>query len=248
MGTAQYCVKVNLPDGSLPSGVHIEAINKDAWFDSGRYWKGTTKDGVYCWENLDTGTNGDAYDFYLRYADSSGVDWRALFTDRISKKGVKELTLRQLFLDEDLEVSLPVDIQTFYSQTEEGKEILAAINELSSAIKNGMSHSALALSTYILEGMIFLKADENKIWKDEFGEKTFGGLLGVEEIRELFPKGSLDQVEGLNKFRRTGAHFKRVSHVIHEAKIGAHIIKELSIFWFRKALSKDSTDENVNTQ
>lgn len=241
---AQFCVKAYLPDGTMPSGVHIDAVNKDAWFDSGRHWKGTTKDDIYCWDSLDKGTLGDAYDFGLRFVDQNGVDFRAYFTDRIVSNGGKEVGLRPLFLDEDIEFSLPVDIQTYYSQTEEGKEILAAMRELWLAIKNGMSHSALTLSTYILEGMIYLKANEDNVWKEEYENKMFGTLITYPDIKGLFPKGALDQVEGLNKFRRTGAHFKRIKNVVNEAKIGANIILELSTLWFRTAIDTDSRDKS----
>lgn len=144
MGTAGYCITVIMPDGTMPSGVHIEAVNKDAWFDSGRVWKGTTVEGKHCWSHIDTGANGDAYDFFLRYSDNNGVEWRSYFTDIIFADDSAQTSLRQLFFDEEFEFEISPDIEYFLSKKKVGKEILATMKELSLALKKGMSHSALA--------------------------------------------------------------------------------------------------------
>lgn len=99
MGTAKYCVNIELPGGKLVDGAQITAQNKDAWFDSARFWQGITKDGIFCWDHLDTGLNGDKYDFSVRYADLNGVEWRAFFSDRIFSNSEQTIVLRQMFLD-----------------------------------------------------------------------------------------------------------------------------------------------------
>lgn len=233
MGTASYCIKVILPEGELTEGAQIVAYNRDSWGNSARYWNGITKDGVYCWDNLDTGWNGDKYDFSVRYVDTSGVEWRGAFSDRIFEKGEKTIVLRQMFLDEEMEFSIPSDIEKFLTQEDGGKEILAAMKELSVSIMKGMSHSALALSTYILEGMIILKAQKEGIWDEDFEDKTFGGLLNLEKVKGLFPSGALNKAQGINKLRIPGAHFKNISSSISEAKISANLIMQLAVIWFR---------------
>lgn len=248
MPTVQYCIKVNLPDGSAVDGAQIEARNKNAWQEHGRHWDGMTKDGEYCWEHLDRGANGDAYDFKIRYLDDRGIEWRGSFTDRVFSDSTKEIILRPLFLDEEMNFSIPADVEMYFSKTDAGKEIIAAIRELSSAIKNGLSRSALTLSTYILEGMIYLKATELGIWKKAYGEKAFGGLLSINEIRDMFPDGALDKAEGLNKLRIPGAHFKGISSVIEESRIATNIILFLAKTWFKNVIKKDTpTEESTKT-
>ncbi len=233
MGTAKYCLYVTLPGNVAVSGVDICAENKDAWFDSSRYWNGTTKDGKYCWDRIDIGVNGDKYDFKLRYADENGVEWRGYFSDRIfNSGGSKNIELRHLFLNEDFEFSIPDGILNVLSTQEGGKEIIAAIRELSITIKKGMAHSSLALTTYILEGMIHLIAIKRGLWKEEFDKDTFGELLNKKELRELYPSGTFQRAEALNKFRIPGVHYKGFPSYIEEAKVGARLILDLSKSWF----------------
>jgi hypothetical protein len=247
MGTAKYCVNIELPGGKLVDGAQITAQNKDAWFDSARFWQGITKDGIFCWDHLDTGLNGDKYDFSVRYADLNGVEWRAFFSDRIFSNSEQTIVLRQMFLDEEMEFSIPTDIENYISREDGGKEILAAMRELATSIKKGMSHSALALSTYILEGMIMLKAKNEGVWDHEFEGKTFGGLLKLDKVRKLFPNGALDKAEALNKLRIPGVHFKNISSTINEAKIGANLIMELGAVWFRNTLGRDNPTGKINS-
>ncbi len=246
MGTAKYCVKVELPGGKQVDGAQIIAQNKDAWFDSARFWKGITKDGVFCWDHLDTGLNGDKYDFSVRYVDVNGVEWRAFFSDRIFSNSEQTIVLRQMFLDEEMEFSIPTDIENYLSHEDGGKEIIAAMKELAISIKKGMSHSALALSTYILEGMIMLKAKNEGVWDPEFENKTFGGLLKMDKVKNLFPNGALDKAEALNRLRRPGVHFKNISPIIYEAKIASNLIMELLVMWFRKTLTRNNSSNKTS--
>ncbi len=241
MGTAKYCVTVTLPGGKLAEGAQIIAHNRNSWGDSAKYWEGITKDGVYCWDHIDTGLNGDKYDFSVRYADESGVEWRAGFSDRIFSISEKTIVLRQMFLDEEMEFSIPSDIENFLTQEDGGKEILSAMKELAISIKRGMSHAALTLSTYILEGLINLKAQKDGIWDKEFEGKTFGGLLKLEKVKRMFPQGALDKAEGINKLRIPGAHFKNISSSIYEAKISVNLIMQLAVIWFRGVLGNGTS-------
>ena len=233
MGTARYCISVSMPDRMFVDGVQITAINRDAWASSVKTWSGITKDGIYCWEHLDTGLNGDKYDFGLRYVDERGIEWRGSFSDRIFSNGEKKVVLRQVFLDEDTEFTVPPYVENYLIQQDEGKEILAAMKELAVSIKNGMSHAALCLSTYILEGIIILKARIDGVWSSEFEGRTFGALLGLPKVKQLLPSGVLNKAEAINKLRLPGAHFKDISTSINEAKVAVALIKQLCTDWFK---------------
>lgn len=236
MGTTLYTLKVFFPDGTPANGVKITGINRDSWTDSAKYWYGTTlPDGSHTWQHIDTGVNGDKYDFYCRYIDLNGVEWKGITSDRIftsSIELVKQITLYQPPLDEDLDFNLSALIENNILKAESGKELLAAIREMSIALKQGMSHSALALSTYIIEGLIVITAKEQKIWKESWKKYSFGKLINEPKIQEIIPSEEQDKLFALNKLRIPGVHFKGGSSIIEEAKIGERIILKLAETWF----------------
>lgn len=62
--------------------------------------------------------------------------------------------------------------------------------------------------------MIYVKANDDGVWAEEFEGKTFGSLLTFKQIKGLFPGGTLGKAEGINKLRIPDAHFKNMSSVI----------------------------------
>jgi hypothetical protein len=124
MGATKLTILVKLPDGSPVSGARIEGLNRDTYYESAKQWYGTTNgDERYSWDHISTGVWGDKYDFYCRYVDNSGTEWKGELSDRIltSKDPVvKEMTLRKLFLDEDLEFKLPTDVEENIGKSEFG--------------------------------------------------------------------------------------------------------------------------------
>ena len=247
MGTTQYIIKVTFPDGSTAVGVNITGINRDAWTESARYWYGTTNlDGSYTWDHIDTGINGDKYDFTCRYVDSKGSEWKGEASDRIFTRPatqIKTIVLRQPFLDEDLDFTLPGEIESVIAGNQNGNEILAAIKEMGLAIKQGMSHSAIALSTYIIEGLIIMKSKENKIWKTEWNKYTYGQLIKEEEIKAIIPADILERAIALNHLRILGVHFKGTSSIIEDAKSGVQVILFLAKTWFMPSAPNRATVE-----
>ncbi len=252
MGTTTYTLKVYFPDGTPANGVKITGINKDAWAESAKYWMGTTLfDGSLTWKHIDTGVNGDKYDFYCKYIDPNGVTWKGEASDRIFtslNEIVKEIILYQPPLDEDLDFTLPQLVEANILKTESGKELIAAIGEMRLALKQGMSHSALALSTYIIEGLIIIKAKEIKMWKNQWEEYTFGKLINDPEIQKFIPTEEQDKLFALNKLRIPSVHFKGASSIIEEAKIGKMIILKLAEKWFSYTNIKEvNNGPNSNT-
>lgn len=237
MGTTKYIIRVKFPNGEVASGAQIEGINRDAWATSARFWNGTTQDdGSYTWEHIDTGVNGDKYDFYCRYLDANGIEWKGEASDRLFASQmalIKEITLRQPFLDETLDFSLPTDIEDSISKVEFGGELVASVKEMSFALKKGMAHSALTLSTYITEGFLRARAERLGKWKSDYERLTFGQLIENREIQELLPIGILDKMKALNQLRKPSAHFKGLSSAVEEAHIGAQIVTTLASDWFK---------------
>ena len=250
MGTTAYTLNVYFPDGSPANGVKITGINRDAWSDSARYWYGTTLfDGSHTWRHIDTGLNGDKYDFYCRYIDLNGVEWKGEASDRIftsSVELVNQITLYQPPLDEDLDFNLSPLIEANIMKDDSGKELLAAIREMSIALKQRMSHSALALSTYIIEGLIVITAKERKIWEEPWKKYSFGKLITEPKILEIIPSEEHDRLSALNKLRIPGVHFKGGSSIIEEAKIGTRIILKLAETWFSYQTTKKANDDNAS--
>ena len=67
-------MKLYFPNGSPANGVKITGFNRDAWTESATDCYGTTTfDGSHTWKHIDTGLNGDKYDFYCRYIDLNGI-------------------------------------------------------------------------------------------------------------------------------------------------------------------------------
>lgn len=250
MGTTKYTLIVWFPDRTPANGVKITGINRDAWSESARYWYGTTlSDGSHTWDHIDTGVNGDKYDFYCRYLDQNGVEWKGEASDRIftsTVESLKQITLYQTSLDEDLEFNLPPLVEANIMKANSGEELIAAIKEMAIALKQGMSHSALALSTYIIEGLIIITAKERKIWKDSWKKHSFGKLINEPNIQEIIPFEEHDKLFALNKIRIPGVHFKGGSSIIEEAKIGKNIILKLAEAWFSYQLSSKTNNDNAS--
>ena len=181
--------------------------------------------------------------------DLNGVEWRAEASDRLFSSQntafVKEITLRRPFLDETLYFSLPSDIENSISNTEFGGEILVSINEISFLLKKGLAHSALTLSSYIIEGLIRARAKKMGIYKAEYDELTFGQLINEGEIKKIIPIGLFDEMKALNHLRKPSAHFKGVSPIVEEARIGAKIVQILAQEWFKPEGPRNSSISNL---
>lgn len=247
MGTTRYTILVTLPDGKPASGASITGTNTNAWSSGAKSWSGTTmQDGTHTWENIDTGLNGNKYDFYCRYLDSNGLEWVGEASDRIFSVPsgiIKQITLRHKFLDEDIDFTLRADLEGEIAKNEDGHEILTAIKEMGLAIKQGMSHSAMALSTYIIEGLIITKAKKESLWRDEWNKYTYGMLIEEAAIKPLIPTQIYDRLKALNHLRVIGVHFKGVGSFIEDAKSGAAAIIYLAEAWFKPLpLRGESTD------
>lgn len=228
----QFTLRVILPTEEPAVGADIVGYNRNAANPNMEQWNGSTlSDGTFTWGNIDTGTLGDKYDFYCRYLDSNSVEWVGNLSERIKGSRVpviRTVMLRQLFMDEWNEFKVPQDIEDTLSRMDDGAELLNAMKEMSMAIKNRMSHSAMALSTYILEGIIKAMAKKRGIEGiGRLDDMTFGDLVNDKDISHLITKGELDKLRGLNKFRISSVHFKGVSTVIEEARIGARLIISL---------------------
>ena len=248
---AKFSLKVVTQENKPVPGVSITGTNLNAWAASGKYWYGTTDEsGVYTWENIDTGASGDKYYFVCRYIDNIGTEWKGEASERITPNfpAAKVVTLRKKFLDEEIDFSLPPEIESNIEKTPAGVELIAAFREMNLAIKQGMSHSAIALSTYIVEGLIIMKAKKEGIWKEEWNRSSYGELINEKEIRKILPPEILDRAIALNHLRIPGVHFKGASTFIEDAKSGIHVILFLASRWFRPAATKPDNTKKADSE
>jgi hypothetical protein len=82
---------------------------------------------------------------------------------------------------------LPPEIESNIEKTPGGGELIAAFREMNLAINQGMSHSAIALSAYIVEGLIIMKVKKDRIWKEEWDRYTYGQLINENDIKKILP-------------------------------------------------------------
>lgn len=225
-------LRVTLPDGTPVVGARISAHNVTAWFPSSKQWYGTTlMDGTFTWDNLDVGF-GDKYEFEVKYVDQRGVIWQGEISDKIRGPTKKDVVLREAYVEELGSVEISPEVEAFLMKETGGSEILDAMREFSLAVGNGLSRSAVSLSTIILEGMIQVKARREDAWNEEFSDMTFGKLIHQAGIKRLFPIGIFDKLDGLNKFRINASHYKAVKTIEAEAQIAVQVIRETSTYWF----------------
>ena len=197
-------------------------------------------DGTFTWENLDIGF-GDKYEFEVKYRDKSGIVWKGEISDKIRGDTIKDIVLREAYVEELGTMQVSGRVEEFLRKSSSGKEILDAMRELSIAAGNGLSRSAVSLSTYILEGMIQIKARLEGIWIGAFENMTFGQLIKEEKIKHLFLPGILDKLEGLNKLRIGASHFKSIKTIESEAQIAIAVIREISTSWFDQQLATSNS-------
>lgn len=228
---ARATIFVYLPGKKPAVGANITGVNRNAWNKKVGSWKGTIgEDGSYTWGNIDTGTFGDFYDFEAIYVDEDGVKWVGRISDRIAKPT-------------DLAIVLSPEYRTIHiskeaienlAKQERGKSLLEGIKELQKSMSAGLVHASITLSTWILEGLIKIKAQNQEIWKEEYEQKTFGQLVSMEEVNKMLPVNMRDRIKGVANWRKPHAHFKGAKTVREEAQLVSYLVKDLAEEWFGK--------------
>lgn len=231
MGVHIVRIIVKMKVGSKVVGATITAYNSTALFKGIKNWRGGTDlDGICTFNNLDNG-RGDKYDFQAYFVDDSGTNYYGAQSDKILHDVDITIILTESLPNVSGTLYISNEMVNTLQEDEDGRIILSAIKEMQVAVTNNLPHASIALSTYILEGLIKREAKKKGVWAKEFDNYSYGQLVNEKKLEQLFLKEELAKVKGLNAYRIPAVHFKNVKSVIAEAQVGIGIIGDLIRRW-----------------
>ena len=241
MGKAELKIITSTEKGTKISGVTVRITNESAWFPSIKNWKGISNEKGECIiQNFDFGTE-DKINFQAEYVSSDGVRYVGFHSDKIVGPTVIPLTMVESISQYSFSlVTSKVGLE-FLKNDDDGKIVMEALRELEIALEDNLPHASISLSTYILEGLIRIEAIKRGLWKDEYASKTYGDLVHINELKDLFEPGELQKIQAFNAFRIPAVHFKRVRTILAEAQVGAELISQLITRWFSTIVSKSKS-------
>ena len=241
MGKAELKITTSYEKGTRIQGVVVRIYNESAWLPSIKNWKVISNDKGECIiQNFDFG-DGDKINFQADYLSNDGVRYVGFHSDKIIGPTVIPITMVESLSEYSFSLVASKAGLEFLKNDGDGKIVLEAINELEIAINNNLPHASISLSTYILEGLIRIEARKRSLWKEEYGSKTYGDLVHINELKDLFEPGELEKMQAFNAFRIPAVHFKKVRTILAEAQVGAELISQLITRWFSSIVSKSNS-------
>ncbi len=241
MGKAELKITTSDEKGTRIQGVVVRIYNESAWLPSIKNWKVISNEKGECIiQNFDFG-DGDKINFQADYLSKDGVRYVGFHSDKIVGPTVIPITMVESLSEYSFSLVASKAGLEFLKNDGDGKIVLEAINELEIAINNNLPHASISLSTYILEGLIRIEAIKRGLWKDEYASKTYGDLVHINELKDLFEPGELQKIQAFNAFRIPAVHFKRVRTILAEAQVGAELISQLITRWFSTIVSKSKS-------
>lgn len=224
-------VTVKFPNGRPAISARILGFNHDAW-DKKHHgeWHATAEEGgSHTFDNLDSGTLGDRYTFEATIVDEEGVRWSGEVSERIKRDVDLTIVLAPSY---SVDVEIPSPVKRTLERSEEGRQLLEGIRELKAALGAGLLRSPVVVSTWILEGLIQIKAKAEGKWRDGFSALTFGQLVANKEILAMFPSGIQPRVLALADFRTPSAHNTGAAAHVAEGQLAASIVVDTAASWF----------------
>ena len=232
MGKAELKITTSTEKGTRLPGVVVRITNETAWFPSIKNWTVISNENGECTiQNFDFGAE-DKINFRAEYISSDGVRYVGFHSDKIVGPTVIPLIMVESLNECSFSLVTSKAGLEFLKSDDDGKIVLEALRELEMALTKNLPHASISLSTYILEGLIRIEARKRGLWKEEYGNKTYGELVYTNELKKLFEPGELDKIQGFNGFRIPGVHFKKVRTILAEAQVGAGLISQLITRWF----------------
>lgn len=230
---AKVTIVVYLPGKVPATGAEIVGKSKKALQMDKREWLGTTElDGSFTWSDFDAGKMGGFYDFKVIYVDKDGMAWNGSVSEWIAHSTTLAVTLTPGEEIEPLNISKgAIDL---LEENEPGRGIVESVRQMQSAQNNGLSRAVMTLSAWTIEGLIRFKAQKEKIWRPEWGDKDLAGLVHTEEIAGILPSNLKEKVLDLADWRKTHAHLKGASTIPEDAQLACTIVKELIESWYGK--------------
>ena len=223
-------IQVSFPDGRPVVGAAIHGVDNNALSSSDRDWHGTTgADGTHTWTRANTGIAGNFHTYVVTFVDAEGVKWVGKTSERILTPVVIPVTLHPAY---SIELELPRPVVEALGTTEDGRQILEGFREMKTALGEGLLRSPVVLATWVLEGLIRVKARLTGTWKDSYSSQTFGQLVGNREIIELFPDSLRPRVRALAAFRTPSAHNTGAATHVAEGQLAASVAVDTAVGWF----------------
>jgi hypothetical protein len=228
----QVTIRVLFPDGSPVVGASIRGIDTHAT-GGDRDWFGTTgADGTHTWTRANTGVAGNFHNYEVTFVDAEGIKWVGKTSERILTPVVIPVTLRPAY---SIELELPRPVVEALGASADGRQILEGMRELKTALGEGLLRSPVVLATWVLEGLIRIKAKMEGKWKEGYSEQTFGQLIANREILEMFPTGLQPRVKAVAAFRTPAAHNTGAPAHVAEGQLAASVAVDSAVSWFTKA-------------
>lgn len=241
-------MKCTFRDGSPVIGAKLVAYNMSTWQEDIKKWLASTgTDGAYTFHSLDRGF-GDKYDFEVEYLSEDGILYLGEASDKIRKDMNVNIIVRVAYPSEIGSFEIPEVVLQVLESEAGGAVIISALKEFARALSSRMIHGSLALSTYVLEGMMKIVSGKRGIWKQEYDVMTFGDLINKKELAPIFPKGMLDKVKGLNKFRIGAVHFTGTGSALAESQVAAAIVKDLLIEWTSELYNQSQSQDHIGVE
>ena len=241
MGKAELKITTSNEKGTRIQGVVVHIYNESAWLPSIKNWKVISNEKGECIiQNFDFG-DGDKINFQADYLSKDGVRYVGFHSDKIVGSTVIPITMVESLSEYSFSLVASKAGLEFLKNDGDGKIVLEALNELEIALTNNLPHASISLSTYILEGLIRIEASKRGLWKEEYGSKSYGQLVNINELKDLFEPGELEKIQAFNAFRIPAVHFKKVRTILAEAQVGAELISQLITRWFSTIVSKSKS-------
>lgn len=172
----EVTIRVMFPDGTPVAGASIHGVDAHAW-GSDKDWYGTTgTDGTHTWTRANTGAFGNFHRYEVTFTDREGLKWVGRSTERILSPVTIPITLRPAY---SIELELPKPVVEALEGSPDGRQILEGFREMKGALGEGLLRSPVVLATWILEGLIRVKAKIEGKWKNGYSVQTFGQLLTI---------------------------------------------------------------------
>ena len=222
-------IRVRFPNGAPVVGASIHAVDTHAT-GGDRDWYGTTgADGTHTWSRANTGFAGNFHNYEVTFVDSEGLKWVGRTSERVLTPIEIAVTLRPAY---SIELELPKPVVESLGATEDGRQILEGFRELKTALGEGLLRSPVVLSTWILEGLVRIRAKLTGRWRDGYSSQTFGQLVANPELMALFPDALQPRVRAIAAFRTPSAHNTGAATHIAEGQLAASLALETAVNWF----------------
>lgn len=237
MCAATITVRVTFPDGKTAKGAELKLINRKASDETRIDWDGITgSDGTCSWPDMDTGIpgrGGDIYDVQATYTDrDNGAVWHGKKTARVKKLTTIPVTLTESSLEDLANLKIDKHELDRLGETQGGKTVIVVLGELGTCLKNDLHHATIALTSYIIEGLIKLKLTSVDEWNSKWDKDALGQLLSRDKIKELLGGRYFSDTVQFNELRILAVHPKGGNSLATDVRKGISLMHSLLDEWY----------------